>query len=42
MSRLRRKLGIKPENGCIKTIYQHGYRLETVDPDAPADAEDDA
>lgn len=31
MSRLRRKLGIKPENGFrIKTIYQHGYRLETV------------
>ncbi|RMF19160.1 MAG: DNA-binding response regulator [Gammaproteobacteria bacterium] len=29
MSRLRRKLGIKPENGFrIKTIYQHGYRLE--------------
>ncbi len=31
MSRLRRKLGIKPENGFrIKTIYQHGYRLEEV------------
>ncbi|WP_369601547.1 response regulator transcription factor [Hahella sp. SMD15-11] len=31
MSRLRRKLGIKPENGFrIKTIYQHGYRLEDV------------
>lgn len=31
VSRLRRKLGIKPENGFrIKTIYQHGYRLETV------------
>ncbi|OZG72610.1 DNA-binding response regulator [Hahella sp. CCB-MM4] len=32
MSRLRRKLGIKPENGFrIKTIYQHGYRLEDAD-----------
>ncbi|MBU6952443.1 response regulator transcription factor [Hahella sp. HN01] len=32
MSRLRRKLGIKPENGFrIKTIYQHGYRLEEVE-----------
>lgn len=31
MSRLRRKLGIRPENGYrIKTIYQHGYRLEDV------------
>ena len=31
MSRLRRKLGIKPENGFrIKTIYQHGYRLEEI------------
>jgi len=31
MSRLRRKLGIRPENGFrIKTIYQHGYRLEDV------------
>ena len=29
MSRLRRKLNIKPENGFkVKTIYQHGYRLE--------------
>ena len=29
VSRLRRKLDIKPENGFrIKTIYQHGYRLE--------------
>ncbi|MCH2157374.1 MAG: response regulator transcription factor [Oleiphilaceae bacterium] len=29
VSRLRRKLNIKPENGFrIKTIYQHGYRLE--------------
>lgn len=32
MSRLRRRLGIKPENGYrIKTIYQRGYRLEAVD-----------
>ncbi|MFE8071977.1 response regulator transcription factor [Marinobacteraceae bacterium S3BR75-40.1] len=31
MSRLRRRLGIKPENGFrIKTIYQRGYRLEAV------------
>ena len=35
MSRLRRRLGIKPENGFrIKTIYQRGYRLETVDTEA--------
>ncbi|WP_148863345.1 response regulator transcription factor [Marinobacter fonticola] len=32
MSRLRRRLGIKPENGFrIKTIYQRGYRLEAMD-----------
>jgi len=31
VSRLRRKLSIKPENGFrVKTIYQHGYRLERV------------
>lgn len=31
VSRLRRKLNIKPENGFrIKTIYQHGYRLESI------------
>ncbi len=31
VSRLRRKLNIKPENGFrVKTIYQHGYRLERV------------
>jgi len=31
VSRLRRKLSIKPENGFrVKTIYQHGYRLEKV------------
>ncbi|MFO7787091.1 MAG: response regulator transcription factor [Halospina sp.] len=35
MSRLRRRLGIKPENGYrIKTIYQRGYRLEAVDQEA--------
>ncbi len=32
VSRVRRALKIGPENGyVIKTIYQHGYRLETVD-----------
>ncbi len=31
VSRLRRKLNIKPDNGFrIKTIYQHGYRLERL------------
>src|SRR5690554_6121253 len=31
MSRLRRRLGLNPENGFrIKTIYQRGYRLEAV------------
>ncbi|KZZ75302.1 DNA-binding response regulator [Oleiphilus sp. HI0132] len=31
VSRLRRKLHIKPENGFrVKTVYQHGYRLEKV------------
>lgn len=35
MSRLRRRLGIKPENGYrIKTIYQRGYRLESVGQDS--------
>ncbi len=33
MSRLRRRLGLNPENGFrIKTIYQRGYRLEAVKP----------
>lgn len=33
MSRLRRRLGLNPENGFrIKTIYQRGYRLEAMDP----------
>lgn len=32
MSRLRRRLGLNPENGFrIKTIYQRGYRLEAMD-----------
>lgn len=31
MSRLRRTLNINPDMGyCIKTIYQHGYRLEKI------------
>jgi DNA-binding winged helix-turn-helix (wHTH) protein len=31
MSRLRRRLGLNPENGFrIKTIYQRGYRLESM------------
>lgn len=31
VSRVRRSLNLVPENGyCIKTIYQHGYRLERV------------
>ena len=31
ISRIRRKLGISPEMGyCLKTIYQHGYRLEKI------------
>lgn len=32
VSRLRRKLELKSENGFkVKTIYQHGYRLERAD-----------
>lgn len=32
VSRVRRSLGLIPENGfCIRTIYQHGYRLELLD-----------
>lgn len=31
MSRVRKQLGIGPEMGyCIKTIYRHGYRLESL------------
>ena len=34
ISRIRRSLEIRPERGYrIKTIYQHGYRLEAVDPE---------
>lgn len=33
VSRVRRTLGITPETGYrITTIYQHGYRLEKIDP----------
>lgn len=36
MSRLRRRLGLNPENGFrIKTIYQRGYRLEAMNAQAP-------
>nr|WP_274380688.1 response regulator transcription factor [Alloalcanivorax marinus] len=32
ISRIRRSLQIRPERGYrIKTVYQHGYRLEPVD-----------
>ncbi|MAA64456.1 MAG: DNA-binding response regulator [Alteromonadaceae bacterium] len=42
MSRLRRRLGVKPENGFrIKTIYQRGYRLETMDEQPSEDAVSD-
>jgi DNA-binding winged helix-turn-helix (wHTH) protein len=49
MSRLRRRLGLNPENGFrIKTIYQRGYRLEAMkaqdqafDVDEPARAAND-
>ncbi|MBA3979124.1 MAG: DNA-binding response regulator [Alcanivorax sp.] len=35
ISRIRRSLEIRPERGYrIKTIYQHGYRLEPVEPTA--------
>lgn len=38
MSRLRRRLGLNPDNGFrIKTIYQRGYRLEAIK--ATADTE---
>ena len=36
MSRLRRRLGLNPENGFrIKTIYQRGYRLEAMATSSP-------
>lgn len=32
ISRIRKSLNINPENGYrIKTVYQHGYRLETIE-----------
>lgn len=32
ISRIRRSLQIRPERGYrIKTVYQHGYRLESID-----------
>ncbi|PIE40708.1 MAG: DNA-binding response regulator [Gammaproteobacteria bacterium] len=32
ISRIRKSLKINPDNGYrIKTVYQHGYRLETID-----------
>jgi DNA-binding response OmpR family regulator len=38
MSRLRRRLGLNPENGFrIKTIYQRGYRLEAMIPATASD-----
>lgn len=38
MSRLRRRLGLNPENGFrIKTIYQRGYRLEAMLVSTPVD-----
>jgi DNA-binding response OmpR family regulator len=38
MSRLRRRLGLNPENGFrIKTIYQRGYRLEAMTTDKTQD-----
>ncbi|MEC7816985.1 MAG: response regulator transcription factor [Pseudomonadota bacterium] len=42
MSRLRRRLGLNPENGFrIKTIYQRGYRLEAIKAAELTDVEDD-
>ncbi|WP_166260549.1 response regulator transcription factor [Marinobacter salicampi] len=39
MSRLRRRLGLNPDNGFrIKTIYQRGYRLEAMTTSAPAES----
>jgi len=36
MSRLRRRLGLNPDNGFrIKTIYQRGYRLEALGHESP-------
>ena len=34
ISRIRKSLNINPENGYrIKTVYQHGYRLESINQD---------
>jgi DNA-binding response OmpR family regulator len=42
MSRLRRRLGLNPENGFrIKTIYQRGYRLEAMTTDKTQDSPQD-
>lgn len=42
MSRLRRRMGLNPENGFrIKTIYQRGYRLEAMS-SPTTDSEDTA
>ena len=31
VSRIRKRMAISPDNGYrIKTIYQHGYRLEQI------------
>jgi len=39
MSRLRRRIGLNPENGFrIKTIYQRGYRLESMEHQQNSDA----
>ncbi|MDX1800579.1 MAG: response regulator transcription factor [Marinobacter sp.] len=40
MSRLRRRMGLNPENGFrIKTIYQRGYRLEAMTTVIPEDTD---
>ncbi|TGN39809.1 response regulator transcription factor [Marinobacter confluentis] len=40
MSRLRRRLGLNPENGFrIKTIYQRGYRLEAMTAEGTTDSQ---
>jgi two-component system response regulator RegX3 len=37
VSRLRAKLGLVPQNGWkLSAVYQHGYRLEQVDPASAA------
>jgi len=39
VSRVRKRLAITPENGFrIKTVYQHGYRLEQVEQEVDAAA----